>query len=117
MSALSQKRCRACEGLEDKLAPNQITLLSAEFPQWKIFKDDPSVATDRLHRRFEFKDFGEAMQFVNQVATLAENEQHHPNFEVQFNRVDLTLWTHAVKGLSENDFILAAKIQELPSVR
>ena len=67
----------------------------------------------RLKREFKFKDFIGAMKFVNRVADLAESEGHHPDFHIHYNKVLIELWTHAVGGLSENDFILAAKIDKL----
>jgi 4a-hydroxytetrahydrobiopterin dehydratase len=67
----------------------------------------------KLRRKFIFKDFKEAMVFVNKVASIAEEEGHHPNFIIVYNKVELELYTHAIKGLSLNDFILAAKINNL----
>jgi 4a-hydroxytetrahydrobiopterin dehydratase len=64
-------------------------------------------------RRFEFRDFVQAMRFVNRVADLAEQQGHHPDIAIHWNKVDLTLWTHKIGGLHENDFILAAKINRL----
>jgi len=63
-----------------------------------------------LNRRFDFKDFVAAMAFVNRMAEVAEAEGHHPDFAVHYNRVDVTVWTHSVNGLSVNDFILASKL-------
>jgi 4a-hydroxytetrahydrobiopterin dehydratase len=68
----------------------------------------------RLHRQLHFPDFKAAMRFVNAMADLAEAEGHHPDFTVHYSTVDVTLCTHAVGGLSENDLILAAKIDRLP---
>lgn len=68
---------------------------------------------DKIEKLFKFKDFKEAMLFVNKVAEIAEEQDHHPDIFIQWNIVILTLWTHAIKGLFENDFILAAKIDEL----
>ena len=68
---------------------------------------------DKIEKSFKFKDFNEAMMFVNKVAEIAEEQGHHPDILIQWNKVTLTLWTHAIKGLHENDFILAAKIDEL----
>lgn len=75
--------------------------------QWSVIKDHS------IKRKFSFKDFKEAMKFVNQVAELANEQGHHPDFYIFYNVVELELFTHAVKGLSENDFIMAAKIDEL----
>jgi len=70
---------------------------------------------ERLHRHFKFKDFVTAMWFVNAVANLAEAEGHHPDLHLHdWNQLEITTWTHAIGGLSENDFILAAKIDALP---
>ena len=68
---------------------------------------------DKIEKLFKFKNFEEAMVFVNKVAEIAEEQDHHPDIFIQWNKVTLTLWTHAIKGLFENDFILAAKIDEL----
>ena len=103
MSDLTTKRCRPCEGDIDKLTPAQNNLLLPQIPGWKIDGDS-------LTRRFELDDFRAAMAFLNKVAEIAESEGHHPDFSVHYNRVDFKLWTHAIRGLSENDFILAAKI-------
>jgi 4a-hydroxytetrahydrobiopterin dehydratase len=70
---------------------------------------------ERLRRHFRFKDFAGAMRFVNRVAELAEAEGHHPDLAVHdWNRVDVSTWTHSIGGLSENDFILAGKIDRIP---
>jgi 4a-hydroxytetrahydrobiopterin dehydratase len=71
----------------------------------------------RIHKHYRFKNFVEAMRFVNGIAGVAEAEGHHPDFTVHYNTVDVTLWTHAVGGLSENDFIVAAKVDALPEAR
>ena len=68
----------------------------------------------RIHKHYRFKDFVTAMRFVDAMAVLAEAEGHHPDFSVHYSAVDVTLWTHAVGGLSDNDFILAAKLDRLP---
>lgn len=71
------------------------------------------VDNKKLERVFQFKDFKEAMGFVNKVVAVAEAEGHHPDILINYNRVVLTSWTHAIGGLSENDFILASKIDAL----
>jgi 4a-hydroxytetrahydrobiopterin dehydratase len=103
---LTLKRCVPCEGGVPRLTGNEIAPLARQVPGWKV-EDDR-----KLQRRFEFEDFVAAMKFVNILATLAESEQHHPDFAVHYSLVDVTIWTHAIGGLSENDFILAAKIDE-----
>ena len=102
---LTQKKCKPCEGGAKPLAPDAAKALAGQVPKWKLRKDEP-----RLWREFTFKDFVRAMKFINKVAQLAEEEGHHPDIHVHWNRVKLVLWTHDIGGLSENDFILAAKI-------
>ena len=114
MSELTKKRCRPCEGIGDKLSPQQVSLLAGGMSDWRVVGPDQTIGSQRLERRFELEDFVSAMKFLNRVADLAEAEGHHPDFAVHYNRIDFQIWTHAVGGLSENDFILAAKIQELP---
>ena len=80
----------------------------AGVPLWSLAEGDT-----RLERRFEFKDFLQAMEFVNRVAGIAEAEGHHPDIAIHWNKVDLVLWTHSIGGLHENDFIVAAKIDRL----
>jgi 4a-hydroxytetrahydrobiopterin dehydratase len=77
-----------------------------QVPDWELTEES------KLIRRFRFSDFAGAMRFVNSVATLAESEGHHPDIYISWNRVRLELTTHAIKGLSDNDFIMAAKINE-----
>ena len=74
---------------------------------WEVIKDHS------IKRKFKFKDFKEAMKFVNDVADIANHEGHHPDIYIFYNIVDIELYTHAVKGLSENDFIMAAKIDKI----
>lgn len=74
---------------------------------------DWELKEDKIEREFKFKDFREAMSFVNKVAEIAEGEGHHPDMEIKYNKVEIELSTHAIHGLSENDFIVAAKIDKL----
>jgi len=67
----------------------------------------------KIEKLFNFDDFNKAMEFVNKIAELAEREGHHPDIEIHYNKVEIILWTHAIGGLSENDFILAAKIDNI----
>ena len=103
---LRAKRCTPCEGGVPKLDAAEVARLAGAVPAWAI--DD-----ERLGRRFVFRDFVEAMRFVNRMADVAEAEGHHPDFTVHYRQVDVVVWTHAVGGLTENDFILAAKIDAL----
>ncbi len=71
------------------------------------------IESNKIVREFKFGDFVQAMKFVNQIAEIAESEGHHPDIAIHYNKVEVTLWTHFVKGLSENDFIMASKIDNL----
>ena len=103
---LSEKRCVPCEGGVDKLTVQQIEQFMPEIPEWRL-QDDVLV------RRFNFDNFIQALEFTNQVGALSEAEAHHPEIVLNWGRVDLRIWTHAIDGLSENDFILAAKVDRL----
>ena len=103
---LASRKCVPCKGVENKLKPAQVQFFLAEIKGWEA-KDD------KLTKSFTFKDFVTAMEFLNRVAEVAETEGHHPDFSVHYNRVDFTIFTHDVGGLSENDFIVAAKIDAL----
>lgn len=103
---LAKKRCVPCEGGVPKLTAKETAKLLAQVDGWE-------AREEKIHKSRTFFDFAEAMEFVNAMAEIAEEEGHHPDFCVHFNRVDVTVWTHAIDGLSENDFILAAKIDEI----
>lgn len=109
MSTLTTKHCVPCEGGVPTLTLEQARAFLKDVPGWNMLDGEPM----KIARQFRFKDFIEAMKFVNNVAKLAEEENHHPDIAMNYSRVTLTLWTHAVGGLSENDFILAAKINAL----
>ncbi len=104
--ALRDRRCLPCEGGVPRLTATAVAALLPQVPGWE-------ARDDRLHRQFRFRDFVTAMRFVNRMAEVAEAEGHHPDFTVHYRQVDVTIWTHAIGGLSENDFILAAKIAPL----
>ena len=104
---LSQKKCLPCEGGAPKLPLKEAEILNAQLhTPWTI------VDEMKIVRVFSFPDFIETMKFVNLVADLSEEEGHHPVMHVFYSKVEIELWTHAILGLSENDFILAAKIEE-----
>ena len=105
---LAKKKCKPCDGSLKALTPDEARALGGQVRKWKIRKDEP-----RLWREYTFKDFMRAIKFVNKVAEIAEAEGHHPDVHIHYNLVKLVLWTHDLGGLSENDFILAAKIDEL----
>jgi 4a-hydroxytetrahydrobiopterin dehydratase len=103
---LADKRCAPCDGTTPKLTPEQAADLLLQVPDW-------ALRDERLLRSLTFGDFAAAMRFVDAMAEVAESEGHHPDFCVHWNRVEVTIWTHAIGGLSENDFVLAAKIDGL----
>jgi 4a-hydroxytetrahydrobiopterin dehydratase len=103
---LKSKKCVPCEGGTPKLTRDRVGALLREVSGWE-------AVDEKICKTFTHDNFGQAMAFVNRVAAVAEAEGHHPDFCVHYSRVDVTLWTHAVGGLSENDFILAAKIDAL----
>ena len=105
---LTQKKCKPCEGGVPKLTEAEIKTFSRELRDpWEVV-DDMKIVKD-----FQFRDYEATIEFVNRVADLSEEEGHHPVMHVFFSKVNIELWTHAILGLSENDFILAAKIDEL----
>ena len=102
--SLAESRCEPCEGNLRPLADAAVAVLLAEVPAWRL--DD-----GKLVRSFTLENFASAMRLANRVAAIAEEEAHHPDIRVHgWNKVDLTIFTHAIGGLSRNDFVLAAKI-------
>jgi len=108
MEGLASKSCVPCRGGVPPLSPNDAARYLAATPAWRLEENGT-----RIRRRFEFRDFVGAMKFVNRVAEMAEEQGHHPDIAIHWNKVDLVLWTHKIGGLHENDFILAAKIDRL----
>ncbi|MEK7063829.1 MAG: 4a-hydroxytetrahydrobiopterin dehydratase [Patescibacteria group bacterium] len=109
MSDLLSKKCVPCEGGTEPLSATEIADLSPQVPEWTIATDSKSISME-----FVFKDFVTAVVFITDVAHIAEEEGHHPDLNLHnWNKVLVTLSTHAIKGLSENDFIMAAKIDQV----
>ncbi len=108
MEPLKSKRCIPCEGGIEPLTTEQITTFKEQTPEWKAAEDEKSIS-----REFIFDDFAKALDFVNKVGAVAQEEWHHPDIRLSWGRVGITLATHAIKGLSENDFIMAAKIDSI----
>lgn len=102
---LSQQKCKPCEGGVLPMSEEEVQRHLKELNQW-------TIEGNKIQKTFTFSDFKEAMQFVHTVADLAEDEGHHPDIYISYNKVEIILWTHAIKGLTLNDFILAAKIDE-----
>lgn len=105
-AGLAAKQCSACHGGVSKLNHEQITQLLPQLAGWQ-------AAGGKLSRGFSFKNFVESIEFVNRIGRLAEEEGHHPDISFGWGYVEVELWTHAAGGLTENDFILAAKIDRL----
>jgi len=105
---LSQKKCVACEGFETPFNPAEAGALLKQVDGWKLSGDTTSIA-----KSFTFKDFKSAMAFADSIGAVAEEEGHHPDLSISWGKVGVSLTTHAIKGLSENDFILAAKIDRI----
>lgn len=106
---LSTKRCEACEGIGKALDSAQIKPLMSQLAEgWTVTPDYCQIKQSR-----SFKNFYETMAFVNAVAWIANQENHHPDLEIGYNYCHITLMTHALKGLSLNDFICAAKFDQL----
>ena len=107
-SDLAKQKCVPCEGGTPPLRADEIAGFMGELASpWEV------VDEKKIQKSFSFKNFVEAMEFVNKIAHIAEEEGHHPDLHIFYNKVTIELWTHAVGGLSKNDFILAAKIEAL----
>ncbi len=108
MSDLSRRKCVPCERGVPKLSEEEIAKLQNQLSRaWEI------IDGQKIRREFKFNDFKEALKFINRVGGIAEAEGHHPDIHNFYNRVILELWTHAIGGLHENDFIVAEKINRL----
>jgi 4a-hydroxytetrahydrobiopterin dehydratase len=107
MTDLAEKNCVPCRGGVPPLQGEELSRLAAQLPGWQV------VSEHHLTRSFKFPDFRAALEFVNRVGELAEQQGHHPDLYLAWGRVDVTTWTHKINGLTESDFILAAKIDRL----
>ncbi|MEE8161541.1 MAG: 4a-hydroxytetrahydrobiopterin dehydratase [Acidobacteriota bacterium] len=104
MTELAQKTCVPCRGGTPPLTAEEIKPLADQVPGWEV------VENHHLEKSYRFEDFKSALDFVNRVGELAEEQDHHPDLYLAWGKVDITTWTHKIDGLSESDFILAAKI-------
>ncbi len=107
MEYLADRPCVPCDGNDPRLTTDEINRYVAGVKDWKVIKEH------HLQKGYKFKNFADALLFVNQVGRLAERVGHHPDICFGWGRVEITIYTHAIYGLSENDFILAAKIDRL----
>jgi 4a-hydroxytetrahydrobiopterin dehydratase len=111
MSELAAKKCVPCQGGVPPLKEDQVRPLLAQLDQWQV------VRNHHLQREFTFPDFVSALAFVNKVGEVAEAEGHHPDLYLTWGQARVEIWTHKIDGLTESDFILAAKIDQLPRGR
>jgi 4a-hydroxytetrahydrobiopterin dehydratase len=107
MSELASMTCVPCRGGVPPLQGEELKKLAAQLDDWNV------VNEHHLERAFKFPDFRTALSFTNRVGELAEEQGHHPDIHLSWGRVAVTIWTHKIDGLTESDFILAAKIDRL----
>ena len=107
MSDLATKTCVPCRGGVPPLKGEQLASLQKQVDGWNVMQEH------HITKTFKFPDFRQALNFVNQVGNLAEEQGHHPDIFLAWGRVEITIWTHKIDGLTESDFILAAKIDQL----
>jgi len=104
---LADKQCIPCRGGVPPLKGKELEALNKVIPAWTV------VDEHHVTREYKFPDFAKALEFVNRVGALAEEQGHHPDIFLAWGKVGITLWTHKVDGLTESDFIMAAKIERL----
>jgi len=105
---LINKKCIPCEGGVLPFTKSEAEKLLQEIPGWELNR-----AVQKISREFKFKNFVEALAFVNKVGEISESEGHHPDIKLSYGKVKIEIWTHTIYGLSENDFILATKINNI----
>lgn len=105
---LTQKHCIPCEGGTPPLTAEEIARYKSQVPSWSVSDNQKSIS-----REFNFKNFLQAIEFANKITPIAEAEGHHPDLLISWGKVKVELSTHAIGGLSENDFILAAKVDKI----
>jgi 4a-hydroxytetrahydrobiopterin dehydratase len=110
MINLAAGKCVACRAGEPTVTEDEISMLHPQIPEWQVKEVD---GVKRLERVFKFKNFVQALEFTNKVGAIAEEENHHPLIVTEWGRVTVQFWTHKIGGLHKNDFIMAAKSDEL----
>lgn len=110
MSSLSEMKCETCRVDAPRVTESEMTDLLRDLPDWQVITHH---GVPRIERVYAFRDFAEAVRFTNQVAALAEEAGHHPSLLTEWGRVTVGWWTHKIKGLHRNDFILAARTDAL----
>jgi len=107
MSELAERECVPCRGGVPPLKGEQIQTLLSQLADWEVVREH------HLRKQYKFGNFREALEFVNQVGELAEAQGHHPDISFGWGQAEITIWTHKIDGLTESDFVLAAKIDKL----
>lgn len=110
MNNLHEEKCIPCRGSEAALTPEQIEEFRDDVPDWELVDPD---STPKLRRQFKVADFGAALELANRIGEAAEKADHHPRLIVEWGRVTVSWWTHAIDGLHRNDFIMAARTNHL----
>ncbi len=107
MSELASKNCVPCRGGVPPLKGEPLASLQKQVPGWNVIEEH------HITKTFKFPNFRKALEFVNRVGELAEQQGHHPDIFLTWGKAEITLWTHAINGLTESDFIMAAKIDQV----
>lgn len=110
MSTLAAQKCEACNAEAPMVSDEELAELMSQLPDWAPISQDGILM---LEREYKFKNFKTAQAFANQVGYMAEEEGHHPAILLEWGKVKVTWWTHAIKGLHKNDFVCAAKTDAL----
>jgi 4a-hydroxytetrahydrobiopterin dehydratase len=110
MDELTKEKCTACRRDSPRVTDAEIAELRPQIPEWALIERE---GIPRLERVFRFSNFADAVAFTNRIAALAEDEGHHPAILTEWGRVTVTLWTHKIRALHRNDFVMAAKIDAL----
>ena len=110
MTLLAQERCTACRRDSPSVSEEEISKFLPQAPEWELIDQD---GIPKLDREFRFKNFAQALAFTNRVGGLAEEEGHHPRLVTEWGRVRVSWWTHKIRNLHRNDFVMAAKTNEI----
>ncbi len=110
MEELASEKCIPCRRGDPPLGKEEIESLKIHLPQWEVIEAE---GIQRIQRAFKFKNFAQALAFTNRVGAIAEEQDHHPALLTEWGKVSVTWWTHAVGGLHRNDFIMAAKCDQI----
>jgi 4a-hydroxytetrahydrobiopterin dehydratase len=114
MDELTKEKCTACRRDSPRVTDAERGELRPQIPEWAFIERE---GVPRLERVFRFSNFADAVAFTNRIAALAEDEGHHPAILTEWGRVTVTLWTHKIRALHRNDFVMAAKIDSLTPSR